>query len=360
MSVGIVDKQTGDRIPTAGMSAIDDALSATSTNPVQNAVITAALADKQDKTDNALQTTDKTVVGAINEHEGDISSLKSGLINVADDVKLNTQDLTTPSRSINLMSLPITITKSLGSTGTVTNNNGVITLNGEFLKNEVITITCADCIVPNDAIIAYMNNFALSSANISFHNGSIKHDYFSFSIPNRIIYTSALASVVGKTINRYDINFTANITLDNFTFSLMMVHSGQDVSSYVPNIPSVDARLDAVESGLTNLSTAQVVGADGEISDRLSTATAIDNFFKSLYNKKGFYHFSYYDANKESTFATAINSANGFCFVLNNESWLNHPLAFVFEGGMDAFIVMFAITNNSYSVSLVTKLARSS
>ena len=40
-----------------------------------------ALALKQDKTDNSLQTTDKTVVGAINEHEGDISSLMSGLIN---------------------------------------------------------------------------------------------------------------------------------------------------------------------------------------------------------------------------------------------------------------------------------------
>lgn len=40
-----------------------------------------ALADKQDKTDNSLQTTNKTVVGAINEHEGDIDSLKSGLNN---------------------------------------------------------------------------------------------------------------------------------------------------------------------------------------------------------------------------------------------------------------------------------------
>ena len=38
-----------------------------------------ALANKQDKTDNSLQTTDKTVVGAINEHENDIDSLKSGL-----------------------------------------------------------------------------------------------------------------------------------------------------------------------------------------------------------------------------------------------------------------------------------------
>lgn len=82
MSVGAVNKQTGDRIPTAGMPAIDDALDLTSVNPVQNAVITAALANKQDKTDNNLETTAKTIVGAINEHEGDIGSLMSGLNNV--------------------------------------------------------------------------------------------------------------------------------------------------------------------------------------------------------------------------------------------------------------------------------------
>jgi hypothetical protein len=80
MSVGIVDKQTGDRIPTAGMPAIDNALSATSTNPVQNAIITAALANKQNAIDNSLQTTDKTIVGGINE-------LKSGLTNLTNTFK---------------------------------------------------------------------------------------------------------------------------------------------------------------------------------------------------------------------------------------------------------------------------------
>lgn len=77
MSVGAVNKTTGDRIPTAGMPAIDDALDLTSVNPVQNAIITAALANKQDKTDNSLQTTDKTVVGAVNE-------LKSGLTKLSE------------------------------------------------------------------------------------------------------------------------------------------------------------------------------------------------------------------------------------------------------------------------------------
>lgn len=79
MSVGAVNKQTGERIPTAGMPAIDDALDLTSVNPVQNAIITAALANKQDKTDNNLETTSKTVVGAVNE-------LKSGLNDVNSNI----------------------------------------------------------------------------------------------------------------------------------------------------------------------------------------------------------------------------------------------------------------------------------
>ena len=48
MSVGVVNKQTGERIPTAGMPAIDSVLSGSSTNPVQNRVVKAALDEKAD------------------------------------------------------------------------------------------------------------------------------------------------------------------------------------------------------------------------------------------------------------------------------------------------------------------------
>lgn len=48
MSVGAVNKQTGDRIPTAGMLAVDSVLSDSSTNPVQNRVVKAALDDITD------------------------------------------------------------------------------------------------------------------------------------------------------------------------------------------------------------------------------------------------------------------------------------------------------------------------
>ena len=48
MSVGAVNKNTGDRIPTAGMPAIDSVFSSVSTNPVQNRVVKAALDEKAD------------------------------------------------------------------------------------------------------------------------------------------------------------------------------------------------------------------------------------------------------------------------------------------------------------------------
>lgn len=48
MSVGAVNKQTGDRIPTAGMTVVDSILSGSSTNPVQNRVVKAALDEKAD------------------------------------------------------------------------------------------------------------------------------------------------------------------------------------------------------------------------------------------------------------------------------------------------------------------------
>lgn len=118
MSVGIVDKNTGDRIQTAGnpldkvgdltnltTTAKDNAVAAInevnaglagkqntltfdsvptdgSTNPVESNGIYDALALKQDATDSNLQTTADTIVGAINEHEGDIGELKSGLTSV--------------------------------------------------------------------------------------------------------------------------------------------------------------------------------------------------------------------------------------------------------------------------------------
>lgn len=111
MSVGAVNKQTGDRIPTAGMPAIDSVLSGSSTNPVQNRVVKAALDEKAD-TDLVASDFDATASYTAgnyciyegkfyrfkNNHSGawsasdvdeiqiagELATLKSGLINYVD------------------------------------------------------------------------------------------------------------------------------------------------------------------------------------------------------------------------------------------------------------------------------------
>ena len=109
MSVGAVNKQTGERIPTAGIPAVDSVLSGSSTNPVQNRVVKAALDDKADTdmvaadfnagtsyTAGNYCVQDGKLYKFKNNHSGawsaadvdevkiagELSSLKSGLINV--------------------------------------------------------------------------------------------------------------------------------------------------------------------------------------------------------------------------------------------------------------------------------------
>lgn len=60
---------------------VDSAMSGSSTNPVQNKVITEALALKQDAEDNNLTTTSKTVVGAVNELKSGLTTLGLSVVN---------------------------------------------------------------------------------------------------------------------------------------------------------------------------------------------------------------------------------------------------------------------------------------
>lgn len=65
----------------SAIGAIEDGTTIDSFADVEN-----ALANKQNATDNNLDTEAKTIVGAINEHEGDIGSLKSGLTDLSEEV----------------------------------------------------------------------------------------------------------------------------------------------------------------------------------------------------------------------------------------------------------------------------------
>lgn len=127
MSVGAVNKQTGERIPTAGMPAVDSVLSGTSTNPVQNRVVKAALDEKADTdmvaadfnagtsyTAGNYCVQDGKLYKFKNNHSGawsaadvdevkitgELSSLKSGLTNLLKYVDITVTDTITLTANI--------------------------------------------------------------------------------------------------------------------------------------------------------------------------------------------------------------------------------------------------------------------
>jgi hypothetical protein len=229
MSVGVVNKQTGDRIPTAGMPAIDNALSATSVNPVQNAIITAALADKQDKTDNSLETTAKTIVGAINEHEGDIGSLKSGLTNYELQNNIN---LEVPNRK-NLAGNPY---------GVMLNSSGVF-----------VSANVRSYIIPTN-----LGTITISVDDITKISDDVIRIGYCDDIPAE---SGTGVRVSSMTTNTYTITpntgykyiVVSNLLDNDYGWQDIQIELGSTATAYTPYIPSVDARLDAVESGLTNM-----------------------------------------------------------------------------------------------------------
>jgi hypothetical protein len=237
MSVGAVNKQTGERIPTAGMPAIDNALSATSTNPVQNAIITAALANKQDKTDNSLQTTDKTVVGAVNE-------LKSGLTNI--NVELSVPDGT----GKNILTNTATTTTTNGVTFTV-NDDGTVTLNGET------TATDTNFTILNPWV--KVGNYVLNGVPSTAPNGTKLQAFMTGKTVEDTGSGVALNVVAGDSY-RIRITITGTgIVFDNVTIKPMIRLASVTDPTYTPYIPSVESRIEAVESGLTNVAN-QIVG----------------------------------------------------------------------------------------------------
>ena len=208
MSVGAVNKQTGDRIPTAGMPAIDDALDLTSVNPVQNAIITAALADKQDKTDNNLETTSKTVVGAVNE-------LRSGLTNYENQNNIN---LEVPNR------------KNLINSNAY--SNGYFTSEGVLTENQYYYATDYIKVEPNTDYV--VSGFTGGGAYFVYYNAS----------------KTVLSTVVDTTTTFKTPANTAFVRLsikrDGMTNPQMEL--GTTASAYTPYIPSVESRIEAVES----------------------------------------------------------------------------------------------------------------
>ena len=292
MSVGIVDKQTGDRIPTAGMPAIDNALSAISANPVQNAIITAALANKQDKTDNNLQTTDKTVVGAINEHEGDIRSLMSGLTNL--DVALSVPEGTGKNLWTNDVYKYNTGLNSSGNEYSIDAYN-LYKISVKENTNYVLSLTDTESV---SSSYFYRVQFLDASDNslglVSGNYGNVR--------PNKPFTTPSGTVQVKVSVRK----LSSDIQLE----------LGSTATAYTPYIPSVDARLDAVESGLTSM----VLLASGSSASIAVSGTNVLRKYKEF--------FFLIEGTIEGSQNTIITSCIVPKLAIKTDSWNNRAVVF--------------------------------
>lgn len=136
MSVNAVDQTTGNTTPLAGnTNNLVGNLSALTTNTKSDAVgaINEVNQTKQNATDNNLQTTDKTIVGGINE-------LRSGLTN---ETLLLNQTLTSTGTIYNLNGLVddyMFIAFIIGWYGGDTNDNMIVMPSLAFSSSDYLLI----------------------------------------------------------------------------------------------------------------------------------------------------------------------------------------------------------------------------
>ena len=223
----------------------DDVPTDNSNNPVKSNGIYDALALKQNATDNSLQTTDKTVVGAINEHEGDIDSLKSGLTNV--DVALNVPDGTGKNILMNTKipqsetTAGVTLTAlydadgywcGFSFTGTLTRGNYGFEFASYVLKAGTYTINSV--LSRTDKITAFL----IYDANMEMI------DY----INSTSRLTSTFTISQDMTIRCFVFAYDKAGDYSGLIFRPMLRLASVTDSTYAPYIPSVDTRLDTLEA----------------------------------------------------------------------------------------------------------------
>jgi len=260
MSVGAVNKQTGERIPTAGMPAIDDALDLTSVNPVQNDIITAALALKQNATDNNLDTEAKTIVGAINEHESDIDSLKSGLTNYQAQNDLN---LEVPDRKNVLENTANSATVS-GVLYTV-NNDGSVSVSTETQSSNISSLQINDFTLPAGEYV--LNGCPSGGGSNKYElqiaiGGATYRDY-----GGGVSFTSTNQRCVVQILIR------SGVTI-NDTFYPMIRPATITDPTFAPYIPSLESRIEALEPLLGMAKVHTVATLNGNV---ISVANSLGN-----------------------------------------------------------------------------------
>lgn len=255
------EENDNDLIIREELDAVSYAVSAIKdgTNIDSFADVETALALKQDATDNNLDTTAKTIVGAINEHEGDIDSLKSGLTNYQTQNDLN---LEVPNRK-NV--LPITLAGIKAANPRVTWTDNACTINGVTYTiqtdsdGKVTGITASGTANSNADLYLYsnMDSFLSKCAGMIF-NGVTDGSVSTYGIG---LYNKGIQVTTGDVTITTDlatapavyIRVNNGITVNDVVFTPMIRPATITDPTFAPYIPSVESRIEAVESGVANL-----------------------------------------------------------------------------------------------------------
>jgi len=247
MSVGIVDKSTGDRIQTAGdpLDKVGNLANLTTTAKTDAVAaineVNGAVGTKQNATDNNLDTTSKTVVGAINEVNSNLTSLGNS---TSDYQKHNNLNLEIPTRT-NLLN-----PAKMG--GASSDTVGVI-------DGDTITITTT-----NKAYGAYNSGSPsvtkykagkyyvkckVISNTLGYGNITLRDSNSTIKSSMRINEAGDFEGILETTEACYfSILTTQSTAASNVLVIEDLILSPFDVA-YTPYVPSVEERLEAVELG---------------------------------------------------------------------------------------------------------------
>lgn len=203
-----------------------------------------------------LDTESAVVTSDLAEQAGDIDQLKSGLINVDNATILNTQDLTTPSRTKNLLPMTLNGIKSANTTGTWAGNVYTIGYNTYTVSaddNGVVTSiegtsTSADSSPIRLDFDLKAGSYILSSgfAELFGYNDT-------FLQKNGVTIARGNNSSPGQNFTlSEDSELTWFFRTTNITktaYPMIRLASVTD-ATFAPYVPSVESRLEAAESGL--------------------------------------------------------------------------------------------------------------
>lgn len=230
-----------------------------------------------------------------------VNSLMSGLTNLTDDVKLNTQDLTTPSRTKNIMPVTIDVIKSGNTTGTWTDNayaiNGITYTVNTDADGQITDITVSGSASAN-ADLKLLSSFTITKQCILTGcpaNGGSSRWYLG--IQSYGSDNGEGLTVNANTYGQLYIRVASGVTITTAKqFYPMLRYATITDPTYAPYIPSVESRIEAVESGVTNIN------------------TTLENMPMKQWRKNT----SGSAENVTFTFSSSVNRYAGLLFCINN------------------------------------------